>query len=103
MVSSVVRVLCVISLLGSPAFGQSARLDPLRFAAGTLLRFHTQTRMNTDSGNETDLLPKGTILEVKLLDSIDSGSAQDGTEFRGTVNGQHLRLPLGWLRGTGSR
>jgi hypothetical protein len=85
MVSSVVRVLCVISLLGSPAFCQSARIDPLRFAAGTLLRFHTQTRINADSGNETDLLPSGTILEVKLLDSIDSGSAQDGAEFSGTV------------------
>jgi len=85
MVSSLARVLCVVSMLGSSAFGQSAPIDPLRFASGTVLRFHTQTRMNTDSGNETDLLPRGTILEVKLLDAIDSGSAQDGAEFKGTV------------------
>ena len=85
MVSSVVRVLCAIGLFVDPAFCQSARLAALRFTAGSVLRFHTQTRMDTDSGNQTDLLPRGTILKVKLLDSIDSGSAQDGAEFRGTV------------------
>ena len=85
MVSSVVKVLCVVSMVASSAFGQNSQIDPLRFTGGTVLRFHTQTRIHTDSANETDLLPRGTILEVKLLDAIDSGSAQDGAEFRGTV------------------
>ena len=32
-----------------------------------------------------DALPKGTVLEVRILDSIDSDSDRDGTEFRGTL------------------
>ena len=32
-----------------------------------------------------DALPKGMVLEVRILDSIDSDSDRDGTEFRGTL------------------
>jgi hypothetical protein len=32
-----------------------------------------------------DALPKGTVLEVRILDSIDSDYDRDGTEFRGTL------------------
>jgi hypothetical protein len=32
-----------------------------------------------------DGLPRGTVLHVKMLDSIDSGANPDGFEFRGSV------------------
>ncbi len=32
-----------------------------------------------------DVLPSGTILRVKILDSIDSNVDRDGAEFRGVI------------------
>lgn len=77
--------LCVITLLASPVPEQATSLEPIRVAAGTVLTFHLQTRLNPDGDNETDLLPKGTVLQVRILDPINSKVNRDGTEFRGVI------------------
>jgi len=78
-------VLCSISLLASAASAQSPEAVPIRVAAGAVLKFHLQTRLNQTSGDALDALPKGTVLEVRMLDSIDSASDRDGAEFHGTL------------------
>lgn len=50
-----------------------------------MLTFHLQTRLNPDDRNETEALPKGTLIRVRLLDSVDSDADHDGSEFHGTV------------------
>ena len=82
---SFAAVLCSVSLLASPAFGQSPAIAPFRVAAGAVLKFHMQTRLNQTSGDALNSLPKGTVLEVRMLGSIDSDSDRDGAEFHGTL------------------
>src|SRR2546430_16651267 len=82
---SVIVVLCLISLFASPTPSQNAIAAPVRVAAGTILNFHLQTRLNPSAGDTLDALPKGTVLQVRILDSIDSGADRDGTEFRGLL------------------
>jgi hypothetical protein len=64
---------------------QNTSVEPISVAAGTILTFHLQTRLNPTGGNETDILPRGTVLKVKMLDAIDSGIDRDGSAFRGEV------------------
>jgi hypothetical protein len=54
-------------------------------SAGTVQTFYLHARLNPTSGDSVDGLPKGTLLRVKMLDSIDSAVNADGTEFHGTV------------------
>jgi hypothetical protein len=82
---SLVGVLCSITLLSGAALGQSTSIAPIRVASGTVLSFHVQTRLNPTGEDAVDALPKGTVLQVKMLDSIDSGVDRDGTEFHGSV------------------
>ena len=78
-------VLCLMTMLANSANAQSSTLEPIHVSPGTVLTFHLQTRLNPGAGNEVDVLPNGTLLRVKILDSIDSNVDQDGTEFRGVV------------------
>jgi hypothetical protein len=78
-------VLCSICVFLSLSYGQTSDIEPVHFAAGTVLTFHMQTRLKPSSGNEMDSVPKGTVLHVKMLDSIDSRVDRDGTPFRGSV------------------
>ena len=64
---------------------QTFSIVPVRVTAGTVLTFYLHARLNATSGDSLDGLPKGTLLRVKMLDSIDSAVNADGTEFRGTV------------------
>ena len=82
---SFAAAICSISLLATLALGQSPTIAPVRVTSGTVLKFHLQTRLNQTSGDALDALPKGMVLEVRILDSIDSDSDRDGTEFRGTL------------------
>jgi hypothetical protein len=84
---SFAAAICSISLLATLALGQrpTIAIAPVRVTSGTVLKFHLQTRLNQTSGDALDALPKGTVLEVRILDSIDSDSDRDGTEFRGTL------------------
>jgi len=58
---------------------------PVRVSAGTVLTFYLHARLNPTSGESVDGLPKGTLLRVKMVDSIDSAVNADGTEFHGMV------------------
>src|SRR6266481_5259113 len=82
---SLVVVLCLISLLASASHGQGPSIAPMRVAAGTVLKFHVQTRLHPTAGDALDALPKGTILQVRMLDSIDSGVDRDGAQFHGSI------------------
>ena len=85
MVRCVVSAVCVLSLFILPVVAQTIALEPLRYDSGAVLDFHLQTRFNPGLENETDLLPKGTLLRVKLLSTVDSDTARDGSEIRGVV------------------
>lgn len=78
---------CLISAFASVAKGQSSRTtpEPVHVTAGTVLTFYLHARLNPTSGDSLDGLPKGTLLRVKMLDSIDSAINPDGTEFRAMV------------------
>jgi hypothetical protein len=80
-----VVVLCIAAMLAKPVRSQTSILEPIRVSPGTVLTFHLQTRLNPGAGNDVDVLPSGTILRVKILDSIDSAVDRDGSEFRGVV------------------
>jgi hypothetical protein len=83
----ILAVVCYLTVITSVAQAQSpsSGIKPIHVPAGTVLTFYLQTRLNPASGNALDLLPKGTILSVKILDSIDSDVNRDGSEFRGLV------------------
>jgi hypothetical protein len=81
----VLAVLCLCSLLVCQARGQKSSAEPVQIASGTILTFHLQTRLSPGTGNETDVLPKGTVIRVKLLQAVDSNVDRDGSEFRGEV------------------
>jgi len=82
---SLVGVLCFITLVAAAARGQGPAVAPVRIAAGTVLNFHLQTRLNPTGGDALDALPKGTILQVRMSDSIDSSLDGDGAEFHGSI------------------
>lgn len=77
--------LCLVGLLAATTYGQAFRIEPVRVSAGTLLTFYLHARLDATGGDSVDGLPKGTLLRVKMLDSIDSAINSDGTEFHGTV------------------
>jgi hypothetical protein len=72
-------------LLGGVVSSQPAGVKPLHVPAGTVLTFYLQTRLNPADGSAIDLLPKGTVLNIRVPDSIDSDLTQDGAGFRGVV------------------
>jgi hypothetical protein len=77
--------LCFLGVLAVPANAQGSSIEPIHVTAGTVLTFHLQTRLNPTDENAIDVLPKGTVLHVKVLDSIDSSVNRDGSEFRGSL------------------
>ncbi len=77
-------VFCV-SVMSGAVWSRNAGLKPVHVRAGTVLTFYLQTRLNPADGNVIDLLPKGTVLSIKVLDEIDSDVTRDGAEFRGVV------------------
>lgn len=85
MIRPAIGALCLTAIFALQASAQKTDIEPLRFAAGAVLTFHMQTRMNPGDGNETDLLPQGTALRVRILQPIDSTADQDGSEFRGEI------------------
>ncbi len=82
---SFAAVLCFVSLLASAAPRPNPAVAPVRVAAGAVLKFHLQTRLDPAAGDPLDALPKGTVLEVRILDSIDSAVDHDGAEFHGAL------------------
>jgi hypothetical protein len=78
-------VLCFICVFLSTSSGQNPVIEPVHIAAGTVLTFHLQTRLNPTTENAIDALPKGTILRVKMLHGVDSKTDADGTPFLGEI------------------
>lgn len=78
-------VVCFLSVMTAGARGQMKEIEPIHVHSGTVLTFYLQTRLNPENGNAIDLLPKGTTLNIKVMDSIDSDLTHDGAEFRGVV------------------
>jgi hypothetical protein len=77
--------MCMAGASASTAYGQASRIEAVHVSAGTVLTFYLHARLNPTSGDSVDGLPKGTLLRVKILDSVDSAVNADGTEFHGTV------------------
>ncbi len=69
----------------APQLAQTSELKPIHVPAGSIVTFYLQTRLNPADGNAMDLLPKGTVLNIKILDTVDSDLTRDGAEFRGVV------------------
>jgi hypothetical protein len=82
---SFAAVLCSVSLFASAAPAQSPDVAPIRVTAGTVMRFHLQTRLHPTAADALDALPKGTVLQVRILDTVDSAVDRDGTEFHGML------------------
>ena len=77
--------LCSVCVFGGAARGQTANIVAIHAQAGSVLTFHLQTRLNPTDRNKMDVLPRGTVLRVKMLNGVDSGVDRDGSEFRGEV------------------
>jgi hypothetical protein len=77
--------LCSVCVFGGAASGQTANIVAIRAQAGSVLTFHLQTRLNPADRNETDVLPRGTVLRVRMLNGVDSNVDRDGSEFHGEV------------------
>lgn len=78
-------VVCAAFVFAIPILAQTSELKPIHVPAGSIVTFYLQTRLNPSDGNAIDLLPKGTVLNIKILDAIDSDLTRDGAEFRGVV------------------
>ena len=84
MVRFLAILLFTVTFLPNAARAQKTSIEPVRVSAGTVLTFHLQTLLR--AGNDvTDSLPKGTVLEIRILDSMDSDVDRDGAEFHGSV------------------
>ena len=82
---SALAMLCSVGLLAGITSAQSNLLEPVRVASGATLAFHLQTRLNPNAENQTDALPAGTVLHIKMLTRLDSSTDHDGTEFHGVI------------------
>ena len=60
-----VVVLCFLGMFASPAHAQNFSIEPLHVSAGTILTFHLQTRLHPTDRDALDLLPQGTLLQLK--------------------------------------
>lgn len=85
---------CAVGFSALAAYGQAlsasqtlapAAVAPLQIPAGTIVNFQLQTRMKAAATDALGVLPKGTLLRVKLLDAIDSAALRDGSAFRGLI------------------
>lgn len=78
-------VLCGFAVFVSSAHAQNSAIAPIHVAAGTVLTFHLQSRLQPAGENALDVLPKGTAIQVKMLNSIDSSVNLDGAKFHGSM------------------
>jgi hypothetical protein len=78
-------ILCSVCVFVGTTRGQNVNIEPVHAPLGAVLTFHLQTRLNPADRNEMDVLPKGTVLRVKMLNGIDSGVDHDGSVFHGEV------------------
>jgi hypothetical protein len=72
-------------LLAAPSFSQSASISPLQIPAGAVVEFQLQSRLSPSAADAADTLPPGTPLRIKMLESVDSRTEQDGSQFQGVL------------------
>ncbi|HET7109125.1 MAG TPA: hypothetical protein VFI38_20095 [Candidatus Acidoferrum sp.] len=77
--------LCAASVFAGAALGQGSTIEPIHAQPGAVLTFHLQTRLNPIDRNEMDVLPRGTVIRVKMLNAVDSAVDRDGSVFHGVV------------------
>jgi hypothetical protein len=82
---SAVVCFALITFCTCLASGQNFVIQPVRVMSGTVLDFHMQTRLHPNSENLPDVLPSGTILQVRIQDHLDSSMDHDGAEFHGVI------------------
>ncbi|MGB7025550.1 MAG: hypothetical protein WBD73_17310 [Candidatus Acidiferrales bacterium] len=78
-------VLFAVSLFSLPAWGAPPSIGQVRVHAGSVLKFQLQTRLKASNSDSMDAFPAGTVLRVKMLETIDSTRDADGTPFRGVL------------------
>ena len=78
-------LLCTVCVFTVSARGQNAKIEGVHVPLGTVVTFHLQTRLNPIDRNDTDVLPRGTEIRVKMLSGVDSSVDRDGSEFHGEV------------------
>jgi hypothetical protein len=76
---------CFLGLFAPAVRGQVLSIKPVQFESGTVLDFRLQTRLHASAGDPLNTFPDGTVLQVKMLDSIHRSAEADGVPFRGTV------------------
>jgi hypothetical protein len=100
MYRNVLAVLCLIGVFAMSADAQKAAVEPIAIDVGTILSFHLQTRLNPADVNQLDALPKGTLLRIRMLSTVDSMADRDGSEFGGVLvspilSGKDVIVPTG--------
>jgi|SRR5580704_800586 hypothetical protein len=76
---------CAVCMSAATAHAQGKGIEQVQVASGTVLDFHLQALMIPDADDSLNALPKGTVLHVRMLDSIDSTVNQDGSTFRASM------------------
>ena len=78
-------VLFAVSLLSVPAWSGAPEINQVHVDAGSVLNFQLQTRLKASNSDAMDEFPAGTVVRVKMLETIDSTRDADGTPFRGVL------------------
>ncbi|HKW88315.1 MAG TPA: hypothetical protein VJN21_06135 [Candidatus Acidoferrales bacterium] len=80
-----IAILCFFGVCPAIVSAQNFKIQPLHVASGTVLDFHLETLLRPASGDPLAALPEGTLLQVRMLDSIDSRANYDGDVFHGLL------------------
>ncbi len=78
-------VLFAVSLFSLPAWSAPPAISQVHVTAGSVLNFQLQTRLKASNSDAMDEFPAGTVVRVKMLETIDSTRDADGTPFRGVL------------------
>jgi len=78
-------VLFAVSLLSVAAWSGAPEIGQVHVSAGSVLNFQLQTRLKASNSDAMDEFPAGTVVRVKMLETIDSTRDADGTPFRGVL------------------
>ncbi|HKV27232.1 MAG TPA: hypothetical protein VJN90_03020 [Candidatus Acidoferrales bacterium] len=78
-------VLFAVSLFSLSAGSAPPAIGQVHAAAGSVLNFQLQTRLRASNSDAMDEFPAGTVMHVKMLETIDSTRDADGTPFRGVL------------------
>ncbi|HEV2616465.1 MAG TPA: hypothetical protein VGU63_07640 [Candidatus Acidoferrales bacterium] len=78
-------VLFALGLFSLSAWSGAPELGRVHVSAGSVVNFQLQTRLKASNHDAMDEFPAGTVIHVKMLETIDSTRDADGTPFRGVL------------------